>query len=369
MENALRFPLYSLDMASAGGSGDPPPPPPAPVYDLSSAVESAFAARAAAPPISPAAATALGEDLLRYIKFIEEKKKGNCLEYVTGIHRKLYYVDVDVDDPAFKDFIKDMCENLISKCLVAISQGADLTVKNREGYTLLHLMCKHRQTSAFVSGLISAGADVNAISDSKSRVTPLHLASASMNLNAVSLLLAADANVNATASGGLTPLMMASKKGYLNIVSLLLAARAVNITLKEKFGNTALDLARKNEKAGVVKLLEAKQAEYKNAINRAMNNSTQGKSGSIFGNNNNAPAPPAAAAAAANNGIGAGPPPRRRTSRKELRLSSSRKELRKQRGGMSINSCIGPTCSTTARLRHRTTRKRHRSNRSRKLRR
>ena len=109
-----------------------------------------------------------------------------------------------------------------------------------------------------------------------------------------------------------------------------------------------------------------------------MNNSTQGKSGSIFENNNNAPAAPAAPAAAAaaavpvNNGLGAGPPPRRRTSRKELR---------KQLGGMLFNatnkttsacaknSCIGPTCSTTAQPRNSNTRKRHRSNRSRKLRR
>jgi hypothetical protein len=93
-----------------------------------------------------------------------------------------------------------------------VSQGADVNMKNGEGFTALHEVAMHSGNVGILQYLISQGADVNVKNfrrDSEqkfSEVTPLHLASSHGHVNAAQVLVSAGANVNAINGGGHTPL-------------------------------------------------------------------------------------------------------------------------------------------------------------------
>jgi ankyrin repeat protein len=108
-----------------------------------------------------------------------------------------------------------------------------------EGRTALHEAA--RWGGHITKPLLEKGADVNA--RTKKGVTPVMLAAAAQQPEALRLMLEKDADVNARDDEGKTPLMYAAENGRLaNAKSLL--AEGADVRLKDKQGKTALELLR-----------------------------------------------------------------------------------------------------------------------------
>jgi hypothetical protein len=85
-----------------------------------------------------------------------------------------------------------------------LSKGADVDVRDDEGFTPLHYACWRRHV-VIARLLLMAGADTNVVVPSKGW-TPLHLACLHVNVECVQLLLDAGVEVDARDSTGQTPL-------------------------------------------------------------------------------------------------------------------------------------------------------------------
>ena len=159
-----------------------------------------------------------------------------------------------------------------------IDHGANVTIKDKCGYTALHRACiiYHDCSPEVLSCLIENGADVN-LSTDKNR-TPLMTACEYGHVNTVTFLIEHGANVNlqdwtgltavhyavrgsqaceilsclmengadvdAKTCGGLTPLMIAAERGDTKVATFLIEHGA-NVDLPDKIGATALCYALK----------------------------------------------------------------------------------------------------------------------------
>ncbi|XP_074654554.1 ankyrin repeat domain-containing protein 49-like [Tubulanus polymorphus] len=125
-----------------------------------------------------------------------------------------------------------------------LEQDAELVnCKDDDGYTPLHraAYCNHTNIAQV---LIEKGADVGARTDDG--WTPLHSASFWNNVSVAELLLAAGSNINAQTNGKQTPLhLAASQPDHKNIIALLLTNPAIDATLKNQVGETALEICRR----------------------------------------------------------------------------------------------------------------------------
>ena len=91
--------------------------------------------------------------------------------------------------------------------------------------------------------------------------TPLHQAAYYNKIEAVAALISHGADVNAREVAGETPLMRASYQGHAKVVEALLDAGAdkeLKATSGGWKGKTALDMARRENKGGVVAILGGK---------------------------------------------------------------------------------------------------------------
>ena len=127
--------------------------------------------------------------------------------------------------------------------------GANISVKNDRGQTLLHLILDirnsdyrgYRLSKDTIELLLTKGADVN-LKDNDGR-TPLHLAADSTDADIVELLLDKGADINAKDDeSGFTVLHHAARFGNKNAAELLIA-RGANINAKDKQGHTPLYFA------------------------------------------------------------------------------------------------------------------------------
>ena len=171
-----------------------------------------------------------------------------------------------------------------------LSHGADVNVKNKEGWTGLLLAVDQGRTS-IVQTLLDGGADVNAKCDCRgylfggwtalmmasregrdeivnvlvakhaaadirnnSGKTALALAAAKGDAAVVRTLLDAGADVNARDGEGRTPLMQAALEGNVEVAKVLLQ-RGARIEDKDDHGKTALQLARSEANADLVRML------------------------------------------------------------------------------------------------------------------
>ena len=66
-----------------------------------------------------------------------------------------------------------------------------------------------------------------------------------------------DINVNIFDNTGASPLMLAAREGYTGIVKKLLTRPEIEINIENKYGRTALDLAKRYSRKDTAKLLEA----------------------------------------------------------------------------------------------------------------
>ena len=132
--------------------------------------------------------------------------------------------------------------------LLLMKSGADLTVRNENGETLLHLAVANRMHKLVLS-LLKKKLDVN--SEDNNGQTPLF---ESTDFETALLLLENGADPNHLAHDGSTPLMWASRRGGETIVRLLLKHGA-KPAIRNRKGEDAADFALKNKNVRIARLL------------------------------------------------------------------------------------------------------------------
>ena len=126
----------------------------------------------------------------------------------------------------------------------------DVNALNAKGESPLMIAALTGQNAA-AEKLVRLGADLN-----KTGWTPLHYAATSGNIRLMALFLEHHAFVDSESPNGTTPLMMAAMYGTTDAVTLLLAEGAVP-TLKNQERLTAIDFARRAERADAAELIAA----------------------------------------------------------------------------------------------------------------
>ena len=129
-----------------------------------------------------------------------------------------------------------------------VAAGADVNAATQDGYTPLYAAAE-KGHGEIASGLVAAGADVNAARQDGS--TPLYTAALKGHGEFVSGLVAAGADVNAAMQGGSTPLVVAAQTGHGEIVSGLVAAGA-DVNAATQGGTTPLYAAAQRDQCGAV---------------------------------------------------------------------------------------------------------------------
>lgn len=146
------------------------------------------------------------------------------------------------------------------KIVSALEAGASVHVRNRFGETPL-MLASERGNAKIVAALIKAGAGVN--EKRKNGVTALIMAAERGNVDAAKELLKSSAVIDQAAADGNTALLRASMRGHYDMVKLLVDMGA-NISLKNKSGYTASDLAGKWRRGKIVQFL--REIELKKTI-------------------------------------------------------------------------------------------------------
>jgi ankyrin repeat protein len=135
-----------------------------------------------------------------------------------------------------------------------IEENVNINHTTKKGQTALLIACEKGYTDIVIS-LILAGAFVNQATSKGD--TPLSQACQEGNLEIVNALLEYDANINATNDIGASPLMIAINFGHNDVAEALILSGA-DLTIRDKNGETALDLANKSDKIipGIKDLLQ-----------------------------------------------------------------------------------------------------------------
>ena len=136
-----------------------------------------------------------------------------------------------------------------------VKEGADVNAKNAGGWTPLSTAALKGHTNA-VKGLIAAGADVNATSES---YTPLHEAASYGRSDVVKALIEAGADVDARDGNGRGPLQFAAQNNYSDTVRILIKAGA-DVNLKANDGYTPLSAAEAFGHTDIVSILKKARA-------------------------------------------------------------------------------------------------------------
>eukprot|EP00731_Ephydatia_muelleri_P005259 Em0002g1435a len=136
-----------------------------------------------------------------------------------------------------------------------LKHRANVNIRDNVSYrTPLHLASYDGHVEA-MKVLLSGGADVNA--QTKFGRTALHWAATEGHGPAVQTLIASGASLNLQDDcWGETALHCAASEGHPTVVKMLLSAGA-QTDIRDKDGNTALDVARSEHQASVVAILEA----------------------------------------------------------------------------------------------------------------
>lgn len=113
-----------------------------------------------------------------------------------------------------------------------IKAGADVNAKNNWGFAPINFS----SSTQIIQLLIEAGANIN--TQNKEGKTPLHFAVAFEDKEQIRTLMQANANPNIQDNYGRTPLHYADTP---EIASLLLLHAAVDLTIKDQWGQTAVD--------------------------------------------------------------------------------------------------------------------------------
>ncbi|MDX5462095.1 MAG: ankyrin repeat domain-containing protein [Wolbachia endosymbiont of Tetragnatha montana] len=120
-----------------------------------------------------------------------------------------------------------------------IEQGADVNLKDNNGFTVLHLAAENGHTGV-VTALLEKGAKVDE-KDANWR-TPLHFAVINNHKDIVTALLEKGAKVDEKDANWQTPLHFAVMKNHKDIVTALLE-KGADPSIKDKYGKTPRDRA------------------------------------------------------------------------------------------------------------------------------
>ncbi|RSL41816.1 hypothetical protein CEP51_016541, partial [Fusarium floridanum] len=142
------------------------------------------------------------------------------------------------------------CTNGAAEVDVLLKKGADLAVKNSDGWTPLYAASTKGHVKV-VKMLLKVGADIM-VGDSNRR-TPLYAASNNGHVEVVKLLLEKGADITAANKDGWTPLITASGNGHVEVARLLLE-KGADITVADDDGWTPLIAASFSGHVEVVKL-------------------------------------------------------------------------------------------------------------------
>jgi ankyrin repeat protein len=140
---------------------------------------------------------------------------------------------MDLADAAAVDDVAAMASLLV--------EGVEVDARTPDGFTALHLAAFFDAPHA-AALLVRSGADVDAVADNATRVTPVHSAVAGRSTPVAVALVASGVDVDAVQQGGFTALMAAAQHGDDQLVDLLLASGADPGRLTQD-GQSAADLA------------------------------------------------------------------------------------------------------------------------------
>ena len=110
---------------------------------------------------------------------------------------------------------------------------------------------------AGIRRLLAEGADVDGVSEGRSGWTPLHDACFEGRIESVKALLEGGADVNRADKDFYRPINLAASAAHWDVVRLLLEHGA-DVTASDALGKTALDYAKEQGEAGMVRDLEEK---------------------------------------------------------------------------------------------------------------
>ena len=136
--------------------------------------------------------------------------------------------------------------------LLLLEKGAKVDNRDNIGATPLYLAASNGHV-ALVRTLIQNGAAINS-KDNEGRA-PTWTAAFEGHTELVEFLLEIGATVDATNVNGSTPLHVAAQEGHLDVVKLLVVKGGADISKKQKHGETALDVARRNKRDALVQYL------------------------------------------------------------------------------------------------------------------
>lgn len=160
-----------------------------------------------------------------------------------------------VDKPIFPgSAIFDPIEERDDKLVAAlVNRGIDLTARNEQGDTALHVAAAKADNVEIATLLLNAGSDVNATGNGGA--TALHYATRTADKQMVEALLDFKADMTVKDSEERSPLHWAAETGQLDVAELLLLHGA-EMETKDRSGRTALQLAEENKRGNLVVLLK-----------------------------------------------------------------------------------------------------------------
>jgi ankyrin repeat protein len=133
----------------------------------------------------------------------------------------------------------------------------DVNTYSYDGWTPLHLAAFFGQRPA-VERLLTAGAELDAVSRNALLNTPLHAAVAGGHVEVSLLLIESAADVNAVDAGGHTPLHIAAEAGYVPVAKALLA-RGASAHVVDAEDRTPLSRAAARGHTEIVDLINVKE--------------------------------------------------------------------------------------------------------------
>ena len=160
------------------------------------------------------------------------------------------------------NFEKDINTSLLNSALnnvvilaeILLDRGADITTKDENGYTALHLAVKN-DFKEMVKWLLDRGADIEQITDD-SEQTAVHIAAKNGCMEVLELLLERGGNVNARDKSNKTPLHEAAAGGHLWVAQLLVKHGGDLEAISE--GKTPADIAKECNCINLAKWLKWK---------------------------------------------------------------------------------------------------------------
>lgn len=176
-----------------------------------------------------------------------------------GINKTIYKLFIDTDKLR-SQLINAVASGKLNEAQSLINEGIPINIKNKNGDNLLQTACFKPKDLNMVKLLLKNGAGEFINNQNKMGVTALIYAVYQGNLSLVKLLLENGAieGINDQDLNGSTALMTAVLQDDLEIVTLLLE-KGADISLRDKFGNTALKLSKDSSEINT--LLKAKARE------------------------------------------------------------------------------------------------------------